>query len=59
VLPPAVRPRHQLWITTYTFDGAVGAVRITPAGVMSAFNPSGNAAQAYTSLAGIAYPLGS
>jgi hypothetical protein len=59
VLPPAVRPRHQLWITTYTFDGAVGALRITPAGVMSAFNPSGNAAQAYTSLAGIAYPLGS
>jgi len=59
VLPLAARPRHQLWITTYTFDGAVGALRITPAGVMSAFNATGNAAQAYTSLAGIAYPLGS
>jgi hypothetical protein len=59
VLPPAARPRHRLWITTYTFDGAVGALRITPAGVMSAFNAAGNAAQAYTSLAGIAYPLGS
>jgi hypothetical protein len=59
VLPPAARPRHQLWITTYTVDGAVGALRIQPSGVMSAFNVSGNAAQAYTSLAGIAYPLGS
>jgi len=59
VLPPAARPRHRLWITTYTFDGVAGALRITPAGVMSAFNVSGNAARAYTSLAGIAYPLGS
>ena len=59
VLPLAARPRHQLWITTYTFNGAVGALRIQPSGVMSAFNVSGNAAQAYTSLAGIAYPLGS
>ena len=59
VLPPAARPRHQLWITTYTFDGAVGALRIQPSGVMSAFSLSGNSAQEYTSLAGIAYPLGS
>jgi hypothetical protein len=59
VLPPAARPRHNLWIKTYTFGGAVGALLIRPSGVMSAFNVSGNAAQAYTSLAGIAYPLGS
>jgi hypothetical protein len=59
VLPRAARPRHQLWITTYTFEGAAGALKITPAGVMSAFNVTGNAAQGYTSLAGIAYPLGS
>jgi hypothetical protein len=59
VLPRGARPRHQLWITTYTFDGTVGALRIRPSGVISAFNAVGNAAQAYTSLAGIAYPLGS
>src|SRR5215469_849477 len=59
VLPPAARPRHQLWITIYTFDGAVGALRIQPSGVMSAFSLSGNSAQEYTSLAWIAYPLGS
>ena len=59
VLPPAARPRHNLWITTYTFGGAVGALLIRPSGVMSAFNVTGNAAQTYTSLAGISYPLGS
>ena len=59
VLPPAARPRHNLWITTYTFGGAIGALLIRPSGVMSAFNVTGNAAQTYTSLAGISYPLGS
>jgi hypothetical protein len=59
VLPRTARPRHNLWITTYTFGGAVGALLIKPSGVMEAFNHTGNAAQSYTSLAGIAYPLGS
>jgi hypothetical protein len=59
VLPPAARPTHNLWIKTYTYNGAVGALEITPSGVMYAFNSSGNAAQAYTSLAAISYPLGS
>jgi len=59
VLPPAARPTHKLWIKTYTYNGAVGALEITPSGVMDAFNSSGNAAQGYTSLAAISYPLGS
>jgi hypothetical protein len=59
VLPPAARPTHNLWIKTYTYNGAVGALEITPSGVMDAFNSTGNAAQGYTSLAAISYPLGS
>jgi len=59
VLPPAARPRHKLWIETYTYNGAVGALEITPSGVMDAFNNTGNAAQGYTSLAAISYPVNS
>jgi hypothetical protein len=59
VLPPAARPTHNLWITTYTYNGTVGALAITPSGVMVAFNNTGNAAQSYTSLAAISYPVGS
>jgi hypothetical protein len=59
VLPAAARPRHTLWIKTYTYNGAVGVLKITPAGLMYAYNEAGNAAQSYTSLAAISYPLGS
>jgi hypothetical protein len=59
VLPPAARPAHDLWIMTYTADGAVGALEIMTDGEVDAFNNTGNAAQQYTSLAAIAYPINS
>jgi hypothetical protein len=59
VLPRAARPAHDLWIMTYTYDGAVGALEITTSGVVDAFNYSGNAAQQYTSLSAISYPVNS
>jgi hypothetical protein len=59
VLPPAARPRHKLWITTYTYLGAVGSLLIMPSGVMWVSSNPGNAAGEYTSLAAISYPLGS
>jgi hypothetical protein len=59
VLPRAARPAHDLWIMTYTYSGAVGALEITTSGVVDAFNYSGNAAQQYTSLSAISYPVNS
>ena len=59
VLPPAARPAHDLWIMTYTDNGAVGALEIQTDGEVDAYNSTGNAAQQYTSLAGIAYPVNS
>ena len=59
VLPAVARPTHNLWITTYTYNGAAGALEIMPSGVMTAFNYTCSAAQSYTSLAAISYPVGS
>ena len=60
VLPPAARPAHNLWIPTYTYNGAFGWVVIYPSGQIFAANFYGStAAQSYTSLATISYPVGS
>ena len=44
---------------TYTNGGAVGALEIMTSGAVDAFNNTGNAAQQYTSLAAISYPVSS
>ena len=60
VLPPAARPKHFLWIPTYTNEGTFGRVTINPSGLIFASNFGGNtAAQLYTSLATISYPVNS
>jgi hypothetical protein len=56
VLPPGARPASISYLSVYTFDGAVGVVRIGSDGAMSAYN--GSAAQ-FTSLAGISFPSAS
>jgi hypothetical protein len=58
-LPPSAWPSHYLYITTYAFDGTPGAVEITPTGQMYAFGPDPGDTQAYTSLAGVTFPVGS
>jgi len=58
-LPAAARPAHELYISTYTLDGAVGTVFISPAGTMEVYAPDYTDAQDYSSLASISYPLGS
>ena len=63
VLPKADRPAHDLYIQVmvYTPDNnaRAGTVEIDPDGAMWAYSTWGNAAQMYTSLAGISFPLGS
>lgn len=56
MLPKAARPRHNLWLPVYTSGGTEGTLEITTAGAVSA---SGLSAPAFTSLAGIHFPLGS
>ncbi|HEV2371032.1 MAG TPA: hypothetical protein VGS19_02585 [Streptosporangiaceae bacterium] len=56
VLPLGARPASTSYLNTYTFDGAVGIVRIGTDGALSAY--SGGAAQ-FTSLAGISFPSAS
>jgi len=59
ILPAAARPAHWLWILVYTAGGLVGIVEVHPDGTLWAFTfPAANA-QAFTSLAGISYPLNS
>ena len=63
VLPKADRPKHDLYIQTMVYtpanDTQAGTVEIDPDGNMWAYSIWGNAAQTYTSLAGISFPLGS
>ena len=59
VLPQSAWPAHTLYITTYAYNGAPGAVSIAPDGTVYAFSPNPGDAQAFTSLAGISYPAGS
>lgn len=54
VLPQAARPRQQIYISVYTFDGATGWLRILPDGIVLA---GGTGAFSYTSLANISFPV--
>jgi len=53
-LPRYARPAHNLYIQAYTSDAVAGTVLVTPDGDVDAYN--GDDA-AFTSLAGISYPL--
>jgi hypothetical protein len=60
VLPSSAWPAHDVYITTFAYNGEPGAVEIQPNGEMYAFDPNGNVdTQAFTSLAGVSYPVGS
>jgi hypothetical protein len=64
VLPSADRPAHNMWITVYTVDGSSGTLYIGHDGTMEASsgascNGSQNAAQCFTSLATVSYPINS
>ena len=62
-LPSTFRPTHNLYITVYTNGGTSGTLYIGHDGTMEAFSSascgSGNAAQCYTSLASVSYPINS
>ncbi len=53
VLPPAAAPTSTTYLSTYTFSGTAGALRIDPNGDLLAFDGQ---ATTYTSLAGISFP---
>ena len=53
-LPRGFRPRHNLWLPVYSFSGTEGSIEIAATGQMFAF---GADVTAYTSLAGISYPV--
>lgn len=59
VLPPAARPKHNMWISIYTFDGAAGTLKVLPNGRIYVYSPTAATSRDYTSLAGISWPLGS
>jgi hypothetical protein len=59
VLPASARPKHTLFISTYTFAGAIGTLLIAPDGSVSVSGNPQSLAQAFTSLAGISFPAGS
>jgi hypothetical protein len=56
VLPPAARPAHTMYLSVYTFGGAVGLLEIDTNGNMLAYE---GGAQQYTSLAGVSFPVAS
>jgi hypothetical protein len=62
-LPSTYRPTHNLYITFYTNGGTSGTLYIGNDGTMQAFSSascgSGNAAQCFTSLATVSYPINS
>jgi hypothetical protein len=62
-LPSTYRPSHNLYITVYTNGGTSGTLYIGNDGTMEAFSSatcgSGNAAQCFTSLATVSYPINS
>ena len=53
-LPKAARPAHVMYISVYTFDGAVGWLEILPTGQVDV---DGSDAASYTSLARISFPV--
>jgi hypothetical protein len=58
VLPRAARPAHALYMTFYA-AGTIGTLVITPPGMMFIYCSPQSAAQVFTSLAGISYPVSS
>src|ERR1051326_2767332 len=63
-LPSSFRPSHNMWITVYTDSGTSGTLFIGHDGTMEAFssascNGTQNAAQCYTSLATVSFPVNS
>ena len=57
------RPAHTLWIAVATSNGTTGQLYIAPNGTFEAYSNapcnSGNAAQCFTSLAGVSFPKSS
>ena len=62
-LPSTYRPTHNMYITVYTNGGTSGTLYIGNDGTMEVFSSascgSGNAAQCFTSLATVSYPINS
>jgi hypothetical protein len=63
-LPSTFRPTHNMWITIYTVSGTSGTLYIGKDGTMELFSNSAcsstlNAAQCYSSLATVSYPINS
>jgi len=56
VLPPAARPAHTMYLSVYTYNGAIGELEIDTNGNMLAYE---GGAQQYTSLAGVSFPVAS
>jgi hypothetical protein len=56
VLPPAARPAHTMYLSVYTFDGALGELEVDTNGDVLAYE---GGAQQYTSLAGVSFPVAS
>lgn len=54
VLPKADRPSHYLYLPVYTYGGGEGSLEISPQGGLSVW---GTGSTAYSSLAGISFPL--
>jgi hypothetical protein len=60
VLPKSARPKHDLYLSVYTFDGTAGSLLIEPNGAILGYNESSAAlAQEYISLASVSFPVGS
>jgi hypothetical protein len=56
VLPPAARPTHPMYLSAYTYNGAIGELEIDTNGNMLVYE---GGAQQYTSLAGVSFPVAS
>ena len=63
ILPSAFRPSHNMYITVYTNADTTGTLYIAHSGVMEAYSGTscgtGDAAQCFTSLATVSFPINS
>jgi len=53
-LPKAARPAHIMYLAMYTNAGTIGQLVVDPDGALQAY---GTGARAFTSLAGVSYPI--
>jgi len=58
VMPKGARPGHVLYIPIYASQGATGTVQVFPNGTIAVFSNTPGAAEAFSSLAGVSYPVG-